>query len=97
LPVPESIFAGIWDEELDELGPQPEAATARRIDTHVAIYGTRNLNVPHTYDLSKCGARARLRLSGRRLAVVVVDDTDAVVAEFGNRTPDQTTVTPTQS
>jgi HTH-type transcriptional regulator, sugar sensing transcriptional regulator len=87
------IFAGIWDEELDELGPQLEAAAARGIDTHVAIYGTRTLNVPHTYDLSKCGASARLRLSGRRLAVVVADDNDAVVAEFGDRTPDQATLT----
>jgi hypothetical protein len=77
----------------EELGPQLEAAAARGVDTHVAIYGTRILNVPHTYDLSKCGASARLRLSGRRLAVVVADDNDAVVAEFGDRTPDQATLT----
>ncbi|AKM42978.1 helix-turn-helix domain-containing protein [Paraburkholderia sp. A3BS-1L] len=88
-----SIFAGIWDEELDELGPLLEAAAARGIDTHVAIYGTKALNGPHTYDMAECGASARLRLSGRRLAVMVADDNDAAVAEFGDRTPDQATLT----
>lgn len=88
-----TIFAGLWDEELDTLGPLLEAASARGIETHVAIYGTRSLTGPHTYDMAGCGASARLRLSGRRLAAVVADDTDAVVAEFGDRTPDQATLT----
>lgn len=88
-----SIFAGIWDEELDQLGPALEAASQRGIETHVAIYGTRTLTGPRTYDLGKCGASARLRLSGRRLAVVVADDTSTAVAEFGERTPDQAVLT----
>jgi len=88
-----AIFAGIWDEELDELGPLLEAAAGRGIETHVAIYGTRTLDGPHTYDMAECGASARLRLSGRRLAVVVADDNDAIVAEFGDRTTDQATLT----
>ncbi len=88
-----SLFAGIWDEELDELGPLLESASARGVDTHVAIYGNRTLKGPHTYDMAECGASARLRLSGRRLAVVVADEDDAVVAEFGDHTPDQATVT----
>ncbi len=87
------IFAGIWDEELEALGPLLEAAAARGIETHVAIYGTRTLTGPRTYDLSECGASARLRLAGRRLAVVVADDSEAAVAEFGDRTPDQATLT----
>ncbi|HCF4815072.1 TPA: hypothetical protein NIF81_006588, partial [Pseudomonas aeruginosa] len=89
----ESVFAGIWDEELDELGPLLEAASARGIETHVAIYGDGTLQGPHTYDLAECGASARLRLSGRRLAVVVADDSAAVVAEFGDMTADQATLT----
>ncbi|QYY33246.1 MULTISPECIES: TrmB family transcriptional regulator [Cupriavidus] len=88
-----SLFAGIWDEELDELGPLLDAASARGIDTHVAIYGHKALKGPHTYDMAACGASARLRLSGRRLAVVVADEDDAVVAEFGDYTSDQATVT----
>lgn len=88
-----SIFAGIWDEELDQLGPLLEAASADGIDTHVAIYSERTLTGPHTYDLDKCGASARLRLSGRRLAVVVADDLDTVVAEFGDQTADQAVLT----
>lgn len=91
-----SIFAGIWDEEIDTLGPLLEAAAARGIDIHVAIYGNKTLAGPHTYDLAECGASARLRLSGRRLAVVVADDADAVVAEFGDQTPDQATLTTNQ-
>lgn len=87
------LFAGVWDEELDELGGLLEAASERGVDTHVAIYGNRTLNGPRSYDMAKCGASARLRLSGRRLAVAVADDTDAVVAEFGDRTPDQATST----
>jgi hypothetical protein len=54
----------------------------RGLNTHVAICGTRTLTGPHTYDMAECGASARLRLSGRRLAVVVADDSEAVVAEF---------------
>jgi len=88
-----TLFAGIWDEELDELGPLLEEASARGIETHVAIYGDRTLDGPHTYDLAECGASARLRLSGRRLAVVVADDAAAVVAELGDSTADQATLT----
>ena len=87
-----SIVAGIWDEEIDALGPLLEAAAERGVDSQVAIYGTRTLNGPQTYDLAECGASARLRLSGRRLAVVVADDQDSVVAEFGDRTADQATL-----
>lgn len=88
-----SIFAGVWDEELDQLGPHLEAASQRGIETHVAIYGKRTLTGPRTYDLGKCGASARFRLSGRRLAVVVADDTSTAVAEFGDRTPDEAILT----
>lgn len=88
-----SIIAGIWDEELDQLGPLLETASASGIDTHVAIYSKRTLAGPHTYDLDKCGASARLRLSGRRLAVVVADDLDTVVAEFGDHTANQAVLT----
>ncbi|QVN23442.1 TrmB family transcriptional regulator [Burkholderia pyrrocinia] len=87
------IFAGVWDEEIDELGPLLEAAAARGVDTHVAIYGNRTLNGPRHYDMAKCGASARLRLSGRRLAVAVADNTEAVAAEFGDHSPDQATLT----
>ena len=88
-----SIFAGIWDEELDQLGPHLEAASQRGIEIHIAIYGKRTLTGPRTYDLDKCGASARLRLSGRRLAVVVADDSSTAVAEFGDRTPDEAVLT----
>jgi sugar-specific transcriptional regulator TrmB len=88
-----SIFAGIWDEELDQLGPHLEAASRRGIETHVAIYGKRTLTGPRTYDLGKCGASARLRLSGRRLAVIIADDISTAVAEFGDRTPDEAVLT----
>ncbi|WP_212556226.1 TrmB family transcriptional regulator [Rhodococcus sp. 14-2483-1-2] len=87
------LFAGIWDEELDALGPALERAAQRGVQTHVAIYGPRTLHGPKVYDLSKCGASARLRLSGRRLAVAVADDVDTVVAEFGDRSPAEAVLT----
>lgn len=87
------VFAGIWDEELDDLGPPLEAAAARGVETHVALYGKKTLRGPRTYDLAECGASARLRLSGRRLAVAVADDNDAVVAEFAEQAPEQATLT----
>jgi len=88
-----TLFAGVWDEELDELSTPLEEAAARGVETHVAIYGTRTLTASHIYSMAECGASARLRLLGRRLAVVVADDTDSVVAEFGDQTPDEATVT----
>lgn len=87
------IFAGVWDEELEQLGPSLETAAANGVGVHVAIYGKRTLASAHTYDLHKCGASARLRLSGRRLAIVVADDQNTVVAAFGDQTPDQAVLT----
>ena len=78
---------------MNALGPLLDEAAARGLDVHVAIYGTRTLNAPHTYDMSECGASARLRLSGRRLAVVVADDGHTLVASFGDRTPDEAVLT----
>ena len=88
-----SVFAGVWDEEMDDLGPLLDKAAVRGLDVHVAIYGTSTLTHPHTYDMSECGASARLRLSGRRLAVVVADDNHTLVASFGDRTPDEAVLT----
>lgn len=84
-----SVFAGVWDEEMDDLGPLLDKAAVRGLDVHVAIYGTSTLTHPHTYDMNECGASARLRLSGRRLTVVVADDDHTLVASFGDRTPDE--------
>jgi HTH-type transcriptional regulator, sugar sensing transcriptional regulator len=88
-----SIFAGVWDEELDQLGIHLETASRRGVEVHVAIYGKRTLAGPRTYDLDKCGASARLRLSGRRLAVAVADDSNTVVAQFGEHDVDEAVFT----
>lgn len=78
-----SLYAAVWDEEIRVLGPALEQASARGVDVHVAIYGRATLDGPHCYDLADCGESARLRLDGRRVAVVVADFRDAVIAEFG--------------
>lgn len=88
-----TVFAGVWDEEMDDLGPLLDNAAVRGLDVHVAIYGTSTLAHPHTYDMNECGTSARLRLSGRRLAVVVADDNHTLVASFGDRTPDEAVLT----
>lgn len=69
----------------DDLGPLLDKAAVLNLDVHVAIYGTSTLTHPHTYDMNECGASARLRLSGRRVAVVVADDDHTLVASFGDR------------
>lgn len=88
-----SVFAGVWDGKMDDLGPLLDKAAVRGLDVHVAIYGTSTLTHPHTYDMNECGASARLRLFGRRLAVVVADDDHTLVACFGDRTADEAMLT----
>jgi HTH-type transcriptional regulator, sugar sensing transcriptional regulator len=79
----QTLFAAIWDEEMDPLRDAIEAASARGVDVHVAIYGMASLTGPHCYDLRECGESARRRLEGRRLSVAVADEQDAITAEFG--------------
>lgn len=79
----QTLFAAIWDEEMEALREAIEAASARGVDVHVAIYGTASLNGPRCYDLRECGESARNRLEGRRLSVAVADEQDAITAEFG--------------
>lgn len=88
-----SVFAGVWDGKMDDLGPLLDKAAVLNLDVRVAIYSTSTLTHPHTYDMNECGASARLRLSGRRVAVVVADDDHTLVASFGDRTPDEAVLT----
>lgn len=78
---------------MDDLGPLLDKAAVLNLDVRVAIYGTSTLTHPHTYGMNECGASARLRLSGRRVAVVVADDDHTLVASFGDRTPDEAVLT----
>ncbi len=77
-----SVFAALWDAELEELAPALREAHGRGVELQVAVYGTFELGVPNTYDLALCGESASERLGGRRLAVLVADRREAVVAEF---------------
>ncbi|MEW6340664.1 MAG: helix-turn-helix domain-containing protein [Paraburkholderia sp.] len=79
----QTLFAAIWDEEMEPLRGAIEAASARGVDVHVAIYGKASLSGPRCYDLRECGESARNRLEGRRLSVAVADEQDAITAEFG--------------
>ncbi len=76
------IFAGLWDPELAMLGEELRTAHGRGVELQVAVYGTFDLGVPYTYDLTKCGKSAQERLNGRRLSVIVADRQDTVLAEF---------------
>ncbi len=76
-----SVFAALWDPELERLAPELEAAHRRRVDLQVAIYGSFRLTVPRSYDLAACGASAEERLAGRRLSVLIRDNVEAVAAE----------------
>jgi sugar-specific transcriptional regulator TrmB len=76
-----TIFAALWDAELDHLAPALVAAHERGVELQVAVYGAFQLAVPISYDLSLCGASAEERLAGRRLAVLIRDSVEAVAAE----------------
>jgi HTH-type transcriptional regulator, sugar sensing transcriptional regulator len=76
-----SLFAALWDEELRPLAPALEAAHARKVELQVAVYGSFRLAVPFSYDLALCGASAEERLGGRRLAVLIRDNSEALAAE----------------
>ena len=80
----QQVFAGLWDEELPALGDALRAAHARGVELHVAVYGSYNLGVPNTYDLTLCGQSERQRLGGRRLAALVGDRGEAVFAEWND-------------
>lgn len=78
----EIIYAALWDSELETLADALRAAHDRGVELQVAMYGTYDLGVPHTYDLKECGESAQERLNGRRLSVVVADRQDTVLAEM---------------
>lgn len=77
-----SVFAALWDAELEVLSSPLREAHGRGVEIEVAIYGGFDLGVPNAYDLTLCGMSARERLGGRRLTVLVVDRREAVVAEL---------------
>lgn len=76
-----TIFAALWDTEIERLAPALEAAHQRGVELQVAIYGATKLKVPFSYDLTLCGASAEERLAGRRLAVLIRDGVEAVASE----------------
>lgn len=78
----ESVFAALWDAELEVLSSPLRGAHGRGVELQAAVYGGFDLGVPNTYDLTLCGMSAQERLGGRRLTVLVVDRKEAVVAEL---------------
>jgi sugar-specific transcriptional regulator TrmB len=88
-----SLFVAVWDEEIDTLRSGLERASQRGVDTRVAIYGSATLSGPRCYDLRDCGRSAQARLGGRRLSVVVADERDTLLAEFGPQASDEAVVT----
>ena len=75
------LFAALWDAQLAALAPALRQAKARGVEVQVAINGRFQLGIATTYDLALLGSGAEERLGGRRLAVLVRDDTEAVAAE----------------
>lgn len=75
------LFAVLWDAQLAALAPALRQAQARGVELQIAINGRFPLNVATTYELALLGVGAEERLSGRRLAVLVRDEAEAVAAE----------------
>ena len=78
----DSVFAALWDAELEVLSSSLREAHGRGVELQIAVYGGFDLGVPNAYDLTLCGMSAQERLGGRRLTVLVVDRKEAVVAEL---------------
>jgi HTH-type transcriptional regulator, sugar sensing transcriptional regulator len=74
-----SLYAALWEGELEELAPALRAAGARGVEMHVASYGAMPAGLSG-YDLSLCGISAEERLSGRRLCALVADARECVTA-----------------
>jgi sugar-specific transcriptional regulator TrmB len=82
------IFGAIWDEEMGRLAGALRDAATRGVELQIAVYGTFELGVDYTYDLSLCGSSAQERLGGRRLSALVVDDREVIVAELAGTSAD---------
>lgn len=71
----------LWDAQLATLAPALRQAKARGIELQIAINGRFPLGLATAYEIGLLGAAAEERLTGRRLAVLVRDDAEAVAAE----------------
>jgi HTH-type transcriptional regulator, sugar sensing transcriptional regulator len=74
-----TLFAALWEAELQELAPALEAARARGVELHLACYGASPPGLPG-HDLTLCGISAEERLAGRRLCALVGDARESVTA-----------------
>ena len=74
-----SLYAALWESELEELAPALRAAYARGVAVHLASYGAMPEGLAG-YDLTLCGIGAEERLSGRRLCALVGDARESVTA-----------------
>jgi HTH-type transcriptional regulator, sugar sensing transcriptional regulator len=83
------IFAALWDQEMPSLEKALKAAFHRGVELQIAVYGTFDLGVPSTYDLTLCGQSAQERLGNRRLSVLVGDREETTVAELIGNNRDQ--------
>ncbi len=77
-----SIFAALWDQEMPYLEKPLQEAFQRGVELQIAIYGTFDLGVPYTYDLTLCGQSAQERLGNRRLSVLIGDRQETGIAEI---------------
>ncbi|WP_162914526.1 TrmB family transcriptional regulator [Desertibaculum subflavum] len=75
------LIAVLWDAQLAALAPALRQAKTRGLELQVAICGRFPLGIPDSYELTLLGAAAEERITGRRLAVIVRDDVEAIAAE----------------
>lgn len=78
----DTIFASVWDPEMETLALALEEAARQGVRVHVAVYGATRLGWARGYDLTACGRSAMERLAGRRLMTLVADGEEALVAEL---------------
>jgi sugar-specific transcriptional regulator TrmB len=74
-----SLYAALWESELEELAPALRDAYARGVEVRLASYGAMPAGLAG-YDLTLCGISAEERLSGRRLCALVGDARESVTA-----------------
>lgn len=79
-----SIYASVWPEQLDSIGPSLTTAMARGVYVVIATFGNCQTEAHEVYNLESCAANILARTKAK-LCTVVTDDRDVVIGELAEQ------------